>query len=122
VTHSADRAFVFTTLHPAWRFETDGRWQRALLEVSRSRRIPIWNAVRWLDHQRAVRDTQIAALGPRRLHAITGGAGVALLLPGSVEVRCDGERIEASQIRIARQIWTRAELAQSKEVLIEWTQ
>ncbi|MFW2389813.1 MAG: hypothetical protein ACN4G0_15850, partial [Polyangiales bacterium] len=108
--------------HPAWRFETDGRWQRALLEASRSRGVPVWNAGRWLRHQRALRDTQIAVLGSRRLHAITGGVGVALLVPGSVEVRVDGERTEASEIRIAGQVWTRIELPQSKEVLIEWMQ
>jgi len=108
--------------HPVWHYETDGRWQRALLEASRSRAMPIWGAERWLDHQRAMRDTQIARLGPGKLSVTTGGSGVALLLPEKAEVRADGKRLEASEIQIAGRLWARVELPPSKPVVIEWAQ
>jgi hypothetical protein len=106
--------------HPVWHYESDGKWQRALLEASRSRAMPVWGADRWLAHQYAMRGTQLARLGPRTLSVVTGGTGVALLLPEKVEVRADGKRLETSEIRVGGRLWARAELPHSKPVLIEW--
>ena len=108
--------------HPVWHYESDGKWQRALLEASRSRAMPVWSADRWLDHHYAMRDSQLARLGPRRLSVVTGASGVALLLPARAEVRADGKRLQTSEIQIAGRLWARTELPHSKRVLIEWAQ
>lgn len=106
--------------HPVWRYESDGKWQRALLGASHSRAMPVWGADRWLAHQYAMRGTQLARLGPRKLSVVTGGIGVALLLPEKVEVRADGKRLETSEIRVGGRLWARVELPRSMPVLIEW--
>jgi hypothetical protein len=68
--------------HPAWWYQTQGRFQARMLASARALGMPVISADAWLDHVLAVRGS-LAARDPRsgRLRVVAGGPDIAVLMP-----------------------------------------
>ena len=74
---------VVANHHPIWWIETDGAWQRALLDAAAARNVPVWGATQYLRYVEGARSPVVWRGDDGRWRALVPEAGMTVVLAGA---------------------------------------
>jgi hypothetical protein len=89
------RSVVVANHHPIWWIETDGAWQRALIDAAAERGIPVWGATDYLRYIAGARRAVLWRDGQRWV-ALVPDSGLSVVLDGVARELTPGARVVES--------------------------